>query len=340
MNPFSVSVQASPSVHAAAPFSAAPGDNVATATQVAALFQQGRQGEATALLTQAKQGQPQAIQEALDRMVSSRLGASLATPSSPGLQGLHASPAEIGNAIRQINEAGNGRPAMPDTEGLSTAQKFDVYASIVEIRGDQAARDALDGGDRVILGLRNENSSLANRGRGLYDDRIVVLSKDADGTTHVQEFDRSSTEPTAQYDANQKKTDGIAFRRGEGQDVTGDGIPELGRLGEGTVAMLQTTHKNPSSAGTSFSLRPTQAAVAAGTDRIERDSNHDGTFDADDVRTDLNDTFKIHSGSRTNTDSAGCTTIHPDDYSDFVSAVRGDGTQDRWQYVLTATTAH
>jgi len=337
MTQLSLVTQGNPSLQATAPFSAVPRDTAATAAQIAGLFQQGRHGEATAQLAQAKQGQPQAIQDALDRMVSSRLGASLSTPATTGLQDTYATPAEVGSAIRQINEAGNGRPAMPDTEGLSTAQKFDVYSSIVETRGNQAAGDALANGDKVILGLRNENNTLANRGRGVYDDRIVVLSKDADGTPHVREFNRASTEPTAQYDANQKKNDAIAFRRGEGQDVTGDGIPELGRLGEGTVEMLQTTHANPASAGTNFSLRPTPQAVADGTNRIERDSNHDGTFDADDARTDLNDTFKIHSGSRSNTDSAGCTTIYPDDFAAFSGAVRGDGTQDRWQYVLTAT---
>ena len=51
---------------------------------------------------------------------------------------------------------------------------------------------------------------------------------------------------------------------------------------------------------------------------------------------DLNDTFKIHRGSRSNTDSAGCQTIGGGEYDDFVSTVRGTPGQNRWQYVLTS----
>jgi hypothetical protein len=35
-----------------------------------------------------------------------------------------------------------------------------------------------------------------------FDDRIAVISRDADGTVHVEEFNRVTTEPSAQYDAN------------------------------------------------------------------------------------------------------------------------------------------
>lgn len=316
-----------------------PADNATVAGNVAELFRAGRSGEAVVALDAARQGQPQAVQDALDRMVSSRLRSSL-DPSPPlGLQTLYASPAQIGSTIRRINEAGSNPPAMPDTASLSDAQKYDVYSSIVDTRGNAAAHDALERGDRVVLGLRTETSTLANQGRGVYDDRLVVLARDADGTVHVQEFDRTSTEPTAQYDGNQRTNTGVVFRRAEGDDVTGDGVPELGRLAQGTTELIETTHANPRSAGTSFSLRPSAAAVADGAGRVERDSNHDGRFTADDAGgvADLNNTFKIHSGSRTNTDSAGCTTLHPDDFRSFRDAVKADASQTRWQYVLTTT---
>ena len=51
----------------------------------------------------------------------------------------------------------------------------------------------------------------------------------------------------------------------------------------------------------------------------------------------MNETFKIHSGSRSNTDSAGCQTIHPDHYLAFIGAVTSSRQQTRWQYVLTST---
>ncbi len=64
----------------------------------------------------------------------------------------------------------------------------------------------------------------------------------------------------------------------------------------------------------------------------------DGWFDARDTQgvQDLNDTFKIHRGSHSNTDSAGCQTIGGGEYDDFVSTVRGTPGQNRWQYVLTS----
>jgi hypothetical protein len=316
-----------------------PADNATVAGNVADLFRAGRSGEAVVALDAARQGQPQAVQDALDRMVSSRLRSSLDPAPPLGLQTLYASPAQIGSTIRRINEAGSNPPAMPDTANLSDAQKYDVYSSIVDTRGNQAAHDALERGDRVVLGLRTETSTLANQGRGVYDDRLVVLARDADGTVHVQEFDRTSTEPTAQYDGNQRTNTGVVFRRAEGDDVTGDGVPELGRLAQGTTELIETTHANPRSAGTSFSLRPSATAVADGAGRVERDANHDGLFTADDAGgvADLNNTFKIHSGSRTNTDSAGCTTLHPDDFRSFRDAVKADASQTRWQYVLTTT---
>ena len=116
--------------------------------------------------------------------------------------------------------------------------------------------------------------------------------------------------------------------------MTGDGILELGRMGTGTYEMHATTHPNPTG-GTDWSLRPTPAAVRTGAGMIQRDSNHDGLFNDDDRngRQPLNDTFKIHRGSRGNTDSAGCQTIHRDDFDGFVRAARVNG-QSVWQYVL------
>ncbi len=90
--------------------------------------------------------------------------------------------------------------------GLTEAQKYDVYASMVETRGNQNARDALGTQDSVLLGLRKETSTLASmdsngqRGTGVYDDQIAVLRKDANGGRHWYMADRASTEPTAQYD--------------------------------------------------------------------------------------------------------------------------------------------
>jgi len=211
-------------------------------------------------------------------------------------------------------------------------------------RGNTAANEAMATQDRVVLGLRDENRTTEARGRGVYDDRIVVLWKDAQGQGHVREFNQATTEPTAQYDGHAKTTPrspgfgNVAPRtKTEGEDVNGDRVKDLGRLGEGTTEMRATTHPRHGHAD-EFALRPSQDAVTAGAGRVERDSNGDGWFDARDTQgvQDLNDTFKIHRGSRANTDSAGCQTIGGGEYDDFVATVRGTPGQNRWQYVLTS----
>ncbi|MCG8068759.1 MAG: hypothetical protein JAY84_12930 [Candidatus Thiodiazotropha taylori] len=313
--------------------------NQAVAQEVAKLFRQGRQGEAVAVLNNQKQAQPPAVQQALDRMVSAELQYSISPNSAYNGPDLFASPAEIGTAIRQINEAGSQPPGMPDTSTLSDQQKFDVYASIVQTRGDQAAQDDLANGNSVLVGLRAETNTLENRGQGVYDDRIVVISRDANGTVHVEEFNRVSTEPSAQYDANLANHPDNRFRRPVGEDVTGDGIRDQGRLAAPqTIQMYEDTHRNPASAGgTDFALRPTPEAVTRGQGGVERFTAGTGYLDSSNpaASDDLNRTFKIHSGSRTNTDSAGCTTVHPNDYVRFENSIRTNPGQTTWNYLLT-----
>lgn len=353
-----------------------PFDISASADQVVALLNANRAADAMRLLEQQRQDQPQAIQESLDRMVSSRgqdaLGRlqqdvirSTDPMAAPDAALVHAGMARLGNA--------GGQPRFPsETEigELTATQRYDVYASIIETRGNDAARESLRNGERVVLGLRQENSTVdsatrdapgrvatddpatpvdeSRRGTGVYDDRIVVLGARAPegGQPEVWQFNQSNTEPSAQYDAHaqgrtreEPYTD-VTRRRAEGMDANGDGVADLGRMREGTVEMLATTHPRPGGGADDFSLRPTPEAVAANPLGVQRDTNADGRFDANDVGglQPLNNTFKIHRGSAGNTDSAGCQTIRGADYTDFVDAVRGNPGQTRWQYVLTETT--
>ena len=188
----------------------------------------------------------------------------------------------------------------------------------------------------------------SRRGTGVYDDRLVVLGAraPAGGQPELWQFNQSTTEPTAQYDAHaqgrtrEEPYTHVARRRAEGMDANGDGVADLGRMREGTVEMLATTHPRPGGGADDFSLRPTPEAVAANPQGVQRDTNADGRFDANDVNglQPLNNTFKIHRGSAGNTDSAGCQTIRGDAYTDFAQAVQGNPGQTRWQYVLTETT--
>lgn len=343
------------------PTNASDIDIRAVADRVIARMRHGQPDQALHLLETERQGERRIVQEALDRYVS--VGARSQIDEIHQSDGLR-SPAFV-PALERLRQAGqpprvpdyNGREINEPNElvGLTTAQKFDVYASIVATRGSQAASDALQNGESVLLGLRKETSTLASmgdrdsRGTGVYDDHIVVLRKQANGERHVFIADRASTEPTAQYDERAQPGPrrentpyaNVAWRRSEGEDVNRDGIMDMGRLAEGTIEMAAADHPNPRLAGTTDAFRPSAEQLRAPRDahRLQRDSNGDGWFTHNDINgvQDLNRSFKIHSGSRGNTDSAGCQTIHPEDYLAFNNAARANPQQTRWQYVLTST---
>ena len=353
-----------------------PFDISASADRVVGLLNANQCVEAMRLLERQREGQPEAVQESLDRMVSyrgrdgiARMQADIMRSTDP-----QAGPdaALVNNSVGRLGNAG-GQPRFPtETEmgALTATQRYDVYASIVETRGNDAARESLRNGERVVLGLRQENSTVdsatrdapgqvaadnpatpvdeSRRSTGVYDDRIVVLGARASaaGQPEVWQFGQSNTGPTAQYDAHaqgrtrEEPYTHVQRRRTEGEDVNGDGVADLGRMREGTVEMLATTHPRPGGGADDFSLRPTPEAVAGNPQGVQRDTNADGRFDANDVNglQPLNNTFKIHRGSAGNTDSAGCQTIRGADYTDFAQAVQGNPGQTRWQYVLTETT--
>lgn len=331
-----------------------------SADQVITQFRQGHDAEAMRLLAQARSNERPVVQEALDRYVSAGARPQLDQLNASGaLQG-----ADDQAALQRLRQASQP-PRMPEYSqvanqpnelvGLTEAQKYDIYASMVETRGNQHARDALGTQDSVLLGLRRETSTIASmddngqRGTGVYDDQIAVLRKDADGGRHWFLADRASTEPTAQYDQHARPAPGrentpyadVTWRRAEGEDVNGDRVADLGRMAEGTIEMSSTIHTNPRAAGTNRAFRPSTEQLTAprDADLVQRDTNGDGLFNQDDTNgvQDLNRTFKIHSGSRTNTDSAGCQTIHPSDFSSFIDAAEANPGQTRWQYVLTST---
>lgn len=315
-----------------------------SANEVVALLQQHQARQAAARLEELRSDQAPVVQESLDRYVSVRGAAELAALRQPG--GVQAVDSQVVQPmLRRLNEAARP-PRMPsaeETRDLPQAQQFDVYASIVATRGEPAATDALANHERVILGLRHEDRTTVGRGQGDYNDRIVVLWNDQQGGRHAREFNTVTTDPTAQYDGHAKTNprsqgfeDVVTRAKTEGADVNGDRIADMGRLAEGTTEMMPAQH--PYRKATEWAMRPSAEAIAAGANRVERDSNGDGWFDARDTHgvQDLNDTFKIHRGSRLNTDSAGCQTIGGNEYDTFVQTVRGNPDQNRWQYVLSS----
>lgn len=347
----------------------------ASADHVIDRLQAGQYVEAIRLLEGARVNERLVVQEALDRYVASGAGS--------GLDRLGVVESLTTEDLRVVQrlQAATGAPRLPshgrshgevdEFTGLTEAQTYDVYASMAEVRGAQTAKDAL-GLDHhsVLLGLRRETPTwasgdgLGRAGTGVYDDRIVVLTRDS-GQRSVFVADRASTEPTAQYSHHAGSNGQRAFsgrgageetrvlaarpgyegvtrpRKIEGEDVNGDTMRDLGRLAEGTIELIAARHGNPARAGTNDAFRPSQAYLDSdqGLGGVQRDTNGDGYFTSADENgvQNVNPTFKIHSGSRNNTDSAGCQTIHPDDYQDFISAAKSNPAQTRWLYVLTST---
>jgi LysM repeat protein len=213
-------------------------------------------------------------------------------------------PAPAGTPI-----AGRVQPGrLPDTAGLTEAQRYDLYAAQVQQFGSAEAKADLAAGRRVILALRNDTDTRANRGLGVYDDRMVVLWRDGNGTRHAEEL-RANTDPSGQYEPG-----GPYTRRAVGGNYGGDARGDQGRLADGTY-----THTR----GTFLGAR----ALMAGNDQVtERDTNHNGRFD-DGVRTARGSYgMHIHIGGQNNTYSAGCLTLAPAEHARLFEALGGQNT--------------
>lgn len=194
---------------------------------------------------------------------------------------------------------------LPDTTGLSAAERFDLYAAQVQQFGDAGAQADLAAGRRVILSLRVDTDTRSHQGRGQYDDRIVVLQQSADGRKQAVEL-RANTDPSGQYE------DGGPFtRRAVGGNYGGDGRGDQGRLADGTYRFTRGTFLGAT-------------ALMAGNDQVtQRDTNHNGRFD-DGVTTARGSYgMHIHIGGQENTYSAGCLTLPPDEHARLFEALGG-----------------
>ncbi|KQT32462.1 hypothetical protein ASG29_11835 [Sphingomonas sp. Leaf412] len=209
-------------------------------------------------------------------------------------------------------------PPVAATDGVQ-ARSAGVLAGIVESSGDARAKADLAAGRKVVVALRTPTDAHDNGGKGVYDDSIAVVWKDAGGTAHARVF-AGNTDPSAQY-----STEGPKAAKGSSVDADGDGRNDLGRLQAGTTRYVQ---QGGQFLGNTF-FRATATTVA------ERDTNHDGLFDARDAaridRTGAGTSMLIHQGGASNTWSAGCQTMARSDFNAFVGALGG---QKAFSYVL------
>ncbi len=233
--------------------------------------------------------------------------------------------------IVEIKEFQFIRPSIPQVPlNPKFPSTYTYYATIVALYGSSDAQKALQNGKLVLLGLRKQSSTLANKGRGSYDDQIIVLKglKEA-RTVHVFP---ACTEPGAQYSQRAKPHDprytvkldpryaAVKYRKTQGVDINNDNIKDAGRLIEGTYKYFE---RNKHYLGArAFEVKKTQVA--------ERDTDGDGFFTKKDPRridkTGAGTSMYIHRGGadnvkEPNTWSAGCQTIPKNVYNNFLKAV-------------------
>lgn len=224
------------------------------------------------------------------------------------------------------------RPSAERPRFRTPKQEFDSYSAIFWRFGSTDARFDQRFGRLVLLALRKESSTIANRGKGSYDDLVVVMRR----TGRFRELASFPicTEPGAQYSQRASGGDarykGVKFSKADGVDINKDGIKDAGRLTEGTYQYFEK--KGGFLGDRAFQVKSTQVA--------ERDTDGDGRFTQDDKsRIDpsgAGTSMYIHRGGadnvlEPNTWSAGCQTIPKNRYPTFLKAV---GTPGAFYYVL------
>jgi peptidoglycan hydrolase-like protein with peptidoglycan-binding domain len=195
---------------------------------------------------------------------------------------------------------------LPNTSDMTQAQKFDHYSNMIEQNGGRVNNEP---NQRNIAALRVETDADINGGKGAYDDRMVMLWQDDNGTKHVREYN-ANTEPSAQY------------RGRYGEDANRDGSIDQGRLPAGHYE-----YEIGRSSTLGNVMRPTENVNA------ERDTNHDGLFN-DGAYASAGKSMLIHSGGSSNTASAGCQTMSPSEYGRFWADMNASGNPGKVGYTV------
>lgn len=180
----------------------------------------------------------------------------------------------------------------------SEAEKYDAYKARIVAGGGTFKSGP---GERNILGIRTRTDP-ADSYYGEYDDKFVMLWKDANGVKHCKEY-AGNTEPNGRW------------RTSGGRQLDGDAALEEGRLRPGYYEynFSSSTLDVPNNHQV---LRPVRDAL------VDRDMNNDGRFN--DHRTSYGAIAMLfHSGFDGNTASAGCQTLAPSQWKRFWNDLQG-----------------
>jgi peptidoglycan hydrolase-like protein with peptidoglycan-binding domain len=193
--------------------------------------------------------------------------------------------------------------AVSSMSSAAEARKYDEYRATIERNGGKF-REGPE--QRNILAFRTPTNAHANGATGAYDDKTVMLWKDAQGNKRVREY-QSNTDPTSQY----------AGKNGYAQNP--------GRLQEGYHEFRSRLYHPDSSDSIKQALEPVRAV------KYQRLSAADGKSV---VGGGSNSSFLFHGGAADNTLSAGCQTMPPNEWSRFWRDVHAAGDPGVMGYTL------
>jgi hypothetical protein len=231
--------------------------------------------------------------------------------------------------------------SLPFTGNLSDSEKAELYTRMYRPSASPDALTAFDNGEKVIFGLRNETAWNANAGRGVFDDRVVVLQRGEDGKSVLHYEGAYNTEPAGSYD---QKSPNFGVARtstspGSDKDVNNDHFMDAGRLiGNKTYEYEWSkggSSYGPAMYGDNNVLRSVYSL------NVERDVQHNGTYSYDagssaDVagKYDSGKTILFHRGYSGFTGSAGCQTFPVGGFANFAASIAPTPSQSRFFYTL------
>lgn len=222
---------------------------------------------------------------------------------------------ELEDALKMLAAPASGPAPAAGQPAAAAPLTGEDWPMMIATYGDEEARADFDAGKRVVIALRKPTSTKANQGRGIYDDRMIVVSRTG-GALQVIEF-TGNTEPSRQY--------GWDGRKPTGADRNRDGKVDQGRLRAGTYRYERQA--------ASFLGAP--YFKSKGVQASERDINQDGLFTVEDGdRIDPSGagrSMHVHRGGDDNTWSAGCQTIPKSRYDAFLRSL---GDQRAFCYIL------
>ncbi len=196
---------------------------------------------------------------------------------------------------------------IPNTSGMSTAQRFAVYEKYIAEHGDAQAKRDLAAGNKVILALRQDTPMSSGPFRGTYDDRIVVLDKNGPQVTEL----RANTEPNRRWAEPANASSKPVGRLADNQSI---------RYHKANNAKFGN-HLEPS--GNPFA---------------QRDANRDYRFTRNEKSYNGDwggQAMFIHRAWTTDTGSQGCQTMDEGRFNTFWGALGG---QNDFSYVLVNVT--